>query len=447
MDIFEEKAWRKKLVNCPVCGGTLENTDGVWECPDCFTRFELTLKKIEDLARKEAKPYVPFDAALLDRREEKPVCDGETEKIKQSILDVLGDYDVQGAEIRSTHCGPTVTQYNVFFPFYVDLNKITELELPFSIALRMGQVRVYLNYEEGCVTVEVPNRERRIPPLGGMLSEDTYKQAPKSALLFALGKNMAGKNVYGDISKMIHMLVAGVSGSGKSVFIHSMLVSLLYRYSPEELRLILIDPKRIEFDAYNGLPHLATEKVVCEPRKALKALDWAIKEMDRRYCLIDSFGRRTESFVVNVDQYNEKVEKADRLPKILIVIDELADLMLAARKELEDRVQSLAQKSRAAGIHLVLATQRPTKDVVTGVIRSVMPTRVAFAVPAEADSRVVLEQEGAQKLLGRGDMLYTTPGMSEPIRVQNGYVSDAEILRIVEFIKDNNEARPILIKD
>lgn len=447
MDIFEERKRKRREVFCPLCGGALEKSDDVWACTDCFKRFEMSLKQIGVPVHEAAKPYVHFDAALLDQREAEPVCNGEAEKTKQGILDVLSDYDVQGAEIRSVHCGPTVTQYNVSFPFYVDLSKITELEPQFSISLRMGQVRVFLNYEEGCVTVEVPNRERRFPALGGMLSEDTYKRAPKSSLLFALGKNMAGKEVYGDISKMIHMLVAGSPGSGKSIFIHSMLVSLLYRYSPEELRLILIDPKRIEFDAYNGLPHLATEKVVCEPREALKALDWAIKEMDRRYRLIDSFGRRTESFVVNVDQYNEKVEKADRLPKILIVIDELADLMLVEQRELENKVQSLAQKSRAAGIHLVLATQRPAKDVVTDAIRGNMPTRIAFAVPSETDSRTVLEHEGAQKLLGRGDMLYTMMGMSTPTRMQCAYVSDAEICRVVEFIKENNETFPILIKD
>jgi S-DNA-T family DNA segregation ATPase FtsK/SpoIIIE len=239
---------------------------------------------------------------------------------------------------------------------------------------------------------------------------------------------------------MIHMLVAGSSGSGKSVFLGSLIISLIVKYSPSELRLILIDPKKTEFVLYNNLPHLMINEIITDAHKAVQSLNWAIGEMNRRYTLFEQMSR-SGTYVVNIDEYNSHLEKAeDKLPKIVIIIDELADLMLAAKKEVEDRIQNLTQKARAAGIHLIVATQRPSADVITGVIKGNLPTRIAFGVSAEVDSRVILDQSGAQKLLGKGDFLYTTPGLPAPVRVQSAFISAEDSQKVVNFIKNNNEA-------
>jgi S-DNA-T family DNA segregation ATPase FtsK/SpoIIIE len=238
---------------------------------------------------------------------------------------------------------------------------------------------------------------------------------------------------------MIHMLVAGSSGSGKSVFLGSLIISMIYKYSPEELRLILIDPKKTEFVLYNNLPHLMINEIITDVNKAVQSLNWAIGEMNRRYGLFEQMSR-SGKYVVNLDQYNEQLEKNERLPKIVIIIDELADLMLAAKKDIEDKIQNLTQKARAAGIHLIVATQRPSADVITGVIKSNLSTRIAFGVASDVDSRVILDQSGAQNLLGKGDFLYSMPGTRIPIRVQSAFISPSDSQRVVNFIKANNEA-------
>ena len=300
-------------------------------------------------------------------------------------------------------------------------------------------VNVYPNYDEGVVSIEVPNKERQFVQLGCMLSGDTFVNAKPSSLMFTMGKDVANRKIYGDISKMIHMLVAGASGSGKSVFLGALIISLIYKYSPEELRLILIDPKKTEFVLYNDLPHLMINEIITDVHKTVQSLNWAIGEMNRRYELFEKMSR-SGKYVTNLDQYNEQLDKNERLPKIVIIIDELADLMLAAKKEIEDRIQNLTQKARAAGIHLVVATQRPSTDVITGVIKSNLPTRIAFGVATDVDSRVILDQTGAQKLLGKGDFLYTAQGINTPIRVQSAFISPEESQRVVNFIKQNNEA-------
>ena len=272
-----------------------------------------------------------------------------------------------------------------------------------------------------------------------MLSGNTFVNAPSSSLMFTMGKNVANAKIYGDISKMIHMLVAGSSGSGKSVFLGSLIISLIYKYSPEELRLILIDPKKTEFVLYNDLPHLMINEIITDVNKTIQTLNWAIGEMNRRYDLFEQMSRAGQ-YVVNLDEYNSKLEKNQRLPKIVIIIDELADLMLAAKKEMEDRIQNLTQKARAAGIHLIVATQRPSTDVITGVIKSNLATRIAFYVASDVDSRVILDQSGAQKLLGKGDLLYTMPGINTPVRVQSAFISPEDSQKVVNYIKANNEA-------
>jgi len=386
------------------------------------------------------RPYVRVPLDDFDCRDNDPTSNpDEVEQTKQDIISTLEDFKVTGATIASVTFGPTVTRYNVTIPRGISPMKVVGLSESISISLHAQGVNVYPNYEDGVVSIEVPNRERQFVRLGCMLSADTFVNAKSSSLMFAMGKDVANRKVYGDISKMIHMLVAGSSGSGKSVFLGSLIISLIYKYSPEELRLILIDPKKTEFVLYNDLPHLMINEIITDVNKAIQSLNWAIGEMNRRYGLFEQMSR-SGTYVVNLDQYNAQVEKAEKLPKIVIIIDELADLMLAAKKDLEDRIQNLTQKARAAGIHLIVATQRPSKEVITGVIKSNLATRVAFAVPSEVDSRVILDQMGAQNLIGKGDFLYTMQGINTPVRVQSAFISPEESQKIVNFIKSNNEA-------
>lgn len=386
------------------------------------------------------RPYVRVPLDDFDCRDIAPTSNQmEVEETKENIISTLEDFKVTGASIASVTFGPTVTRYNVTLPRSISPKKVVALDQSIAISLHSSGVNVYPNYEDGVVSIEVPNKERQFVQLGCMLSADTFVNAKPSSLMFAMGKDVANKKVYGDISKMIHLLVAGSSGSGKSVFLGSLIISLIYKYSPEELRLILIDPKKTEFVLYNNLPHLMIDEIITDVGKAVQSLNWAIGEMNRRYGLFEQMSK-AGTYVVNLDQYNEQVEKKDRLPKIVIIIDELADLMLAAKKEMEDRIQNLTQKARAAGIHLIVATQRPSTDVITGVIKSNLPTRVAFYVASDVDSRVILDQTGAQKLLGKGDFLYTMPGLAAPARVQSAFISPEESQRVVNFIKNNNEA-------
>ncbi len=386
------------------------------------------------------RPYVRPRLDDFDCRDIEPTSnEEEVQATKESIIATLEDFKITGASIASVTFGPTVTRYNVTLPRSVSPKKVVALDQSIAIDLHSSGVNIYPNYEDGVVSIEVPNKERQFVQLGCMLSGDTFVNAKPSSLMFAMGKDVANRKIYGDISKMIHLLVAGSSGSGKSVFLGSLIISLIYKYSPEELRLILIDPKKTEFVLYNNLPHLMINEIITDAGKAVQSLNWAIGEMNRRYSLFEQMSR-SGKYVVNLDQYNEQVDKANRLPKIVIIIDELADLMLAAKKEMEDRIQSLTQKARAAGLHVIVATQRPSTDVITGVIKSNLATRVAFYVATDVDSRVILDQTGAQKLLGKGDFLYTMPGINIPVRVQSAFISPEESQRVVNFIKQNNEA-------
>ena len=397
-------------------------------------------KKAEPPKPRVIRPYkrVPLDD--FDCRDIEPAQnEEEVEATKETIIATLEDFKVTGATIASVTFGPTVTRYNVALPRSVSPRKIIALDQSIAINLHSSGVNIYPNYEDGVVSIEVPNKERQFVKIGCMLSGNTFVNAPSSSLMFTMGKNVANAKIYGDISKMIHMLVAGSSGSGKSVFLGSLIISLIYKYSPEELRLILIDPKKTEFVLYNDLPHLMINEIITDVNKTIQTLNWAIGEMNRRYDLFEQMSRAGQ-YVVNLDEYNSKLEKNQRLPKIVIIIDELADLMLAAKKEMEDRIQNLTQKARAAGIHLIVATQRPSTDVITGVIKSNLATRIAFYVASDVDSRVILDQSGAQKLLGKGDLLYTMPGINTPVRVQSAFISPEDSQKVVNYIKANNEA-------
>lgn len=390
------------------------------------------------------KPYkrVPLDD--FDCRDIEPTQNEmEVEETKANIIAILEEFKVTGATVASVSFGPTVTRYNIALPRSVSPQKILSLDQSIALGLRSNGVNIYPNYEDGVVSIEVPNKERQFVKLGCMLSGNTFVNSQSSSLMFAMGKNVANVKVYGDISKMIHMLVAGSSGSGKSVFLGALIISLIYKYSPQELRLILIDPKKTEFVLYNNLPHLMINEIITDANKAIQSLNWAIGEMNRRYGLFEQMSR-SGTYVVNLDEYNaqllKKGQKDERLPKLVIIIDELADLMLAAKKEMEDRIQNLTQKARAAGIHLIVATQRPSTDVITGVIKSNLATRIAFRVASDVDSRVILDQSGAQKLLGKGDLLYTMPGINTPVRVQSAFISPEDSQKVVNYIKENNEA-------
>lgn len=360
----------------------------------------------------------------------------EVEKTKETILCTLEDFRVAGADVVSVDFGPTSTRYNLSIPRTLPPKKIMALDQNLAIALRCYGLRIYPNFETGLVCIEVPNENRSLIPLGCMLKEESFLYTRPSSILVPMGKDVTNKKVYGDIGKMVHMLIAGASASGKSVFLHSLIASLIYKHSPEDLRLILIDPKQTEFTLYHGLPHLLTDEIIHDSAKAIQALNWAITEMERRYCLLEQMSR-TGTYVVNIDQYNEHAEEKDRLPKIVIIIDELADLMLIAKQKTEDCIQRLTQKARAAGIHLIVATQRPSVSVITGVIKANIPTRIALSVSSEVDSRVILDQSGAQYLLGKGDFLYTMPGVNTAARIQSPYISNEELTVLVNFIKRN----------
>ncbi len=390
---------------------------------------------------KYHKPYVRVPLHYFNCSDNPPDSDvGEVEDVKRRIVETLEDYNVAGGTIASVTFGPTVTRYNVILPRGVSPKKVVNLEQEIAMGLCREGVNVYLNVEDGAVSIEVPNRNRQTVELGSMFIDDAYTKAKPTSLVFAMGKDIANRKVYGDVCKMTHLLVAGSSGSGKSVFLGCLIISLITKYSPDDMRLILIDPKKTEFVLYNNLPHLMVNEIITDCKKAVQSLSWAIGEMERRYTLIAQKSA-SGTYVVNIDEYNANLAPGEeKLPKIVIIVDELADLMLNAKKDMEDKIQSLTQKARAAGIHLILATQRPSTDVITGVIKSNLPTRIAFTVATDVDSRVILDQTGAQKLLGKGDMVYTASGINTPVRVQSPFISSSDSQKVVNFIKENNEA-------
>lgn len=388
------------------------------------------------------KPYRPAPLDYFDCRDVEPDSNAEeVENNKHTILETLDAFKVTDATIASVTYGPTVTRYNVVIPRNISAKKVVSLDQEIAMSLYAAKgVNIYPNFEDGAVSIEVPNKNRQFVQLGCMLTGDGFTKSKSTSLVYAMGKDVGNRKVYGDICKMTHLLVAGASGSGKSVFLRSLIISLIVKYSPDELRLILIDPKKTEFVIYDHLPHLMINEIITDINKVIQSLNWAIGEMNRRYGLFEQMSR-SGTYVVNIDEYNANVAAGEeKLPKIVIIVDELADLMLAAKKEVEDRIQNLTQKSRAAGIHLIIATQRPSADVITGVIKGNLPTRIAFSVASEVDSRVILDASGAQKLLGYGDLLYIMAGMNTPTRVQGASISSEDAQKVVNFIKANNEA-------
>jgi S-DNA-T family DNA segregation ATPase FtsK/SpoIIIE len=334
------------------------------------------------------------------------------------------------ARVVEVNLGPAVTQYAIEVALGTKLSKITALErdLALSLAAPTGTIRIEAPIPgRSLVGIELPNRAPEFVSLKKMMESDVMKSA-KSKLAVSLGLDVSGKPIVANIDKMPHVLIAGQTGSGKSVCINTFLSTLLLRASPSEVKLILVDPKRVELTGYNNIPHLLAP-VIVEPEKVISALRWVLAEMDRRYKLFAQAGVR------NIDGYNE-MSGFQALPFIVLFIDELADIMLFSPVEVEDSITRIAQMSRATGIHMVLSTQRPSVDVITGLIKANIPCRIAFAVASQVDSRVILDGQGAEKLLGKGDMLYLPPEQAKPVRIQGAYVSDRDINSLVSFLKN-----------
>jgi len=386
----------------------------------------------EELGLKGAagmrRPWVFPPISLLADKIGGEADRGDTRRNAQIIEKTLESCGIkaQGSEVNY---GPAVTQYALEIAVGTRLSKITSLsnDLAMSLAAPTGQIRIEAPIPgRSLVGVEVPNKSLQFVTMKTMLASDVMR-SEKSKLAVALGLDVSGRPVIVDIAKMPHVLIAGTTGSGKSVLLNSFISSLLYRTEPSEVRLILIDPKRVELILYNGVPHLYTS-VIVDVDKILSSLKWALSEMDRRYKLFSS------SKVRNIDAYNE-MSGIQALPYIVIIVDELADLMAYAPVEVEDSICRLAQMARATGIHLVISTQRPSVDVITGLIKANIPCRIAFNVSSMVDSRVILDMPGAEKLLGRGDMLYIPPERAKPTRIQGTFISEREVKKMGEFLK------------
>ena len=362
---------------------------------------------------------------------------GNYQKNAKAIEDVLNSFKIPAKVINVTR-GPAVTRYELEMPVGISVNKVVNYanDIAMAVASEHG-VRIEAPIPgKSAVGIEVPNEKVATVSLREVIESKEFQSA-NGILNFAVGKEIDGSMRVCDLQKMPHMLVAGSTGSGKSVCLNTMLISMLYKYSPDDLKLILVDPKQVEFFMFNGLPHMLLKNAITDPQKAMNALKWVINEMERRYAVIKNYSVR------NVAEYNKMSEvvsgKVEKIPSIVIVIDEVADLMSVCSKELEDYIRRLAAKARAAAIHIVLATQRPSVDVITGVIKANLPSRIAFAVLNYQDSKTILDKGGAEKLLGRGDMLLQTLDMAEPKRVQGCFVSDAEVKAITDYVKQNND--------
>ena len=350
------------------------------------------------------------------------------------LEDTLMSFGVEAKVLQVTK-GTSVTRFEIQPSPGVKVSKIVNLQDDIALGLAASAVRMEAPIPgKSAIGIEVPNKKQTPVFLREVLDSKEFQESTKK-ISFALGKDITGTCIVGDLSEMPHMLIAGATGSGKSVCINSLIVSLLYKYSPDEIKLLMIDPKVVELSIYNGIPHLLIP-VVTEPKKAAGALNWAVNEMDKRYELF------TKYKVKNIKSYNQQVDKgfiSEKLPYIVLIVDELADLMMTCPNDVEDYICRLAQKARAAGIHLIIATQRPSVDVITGVIKANIPSRISFAVSSGVDSRTILDQTGAEKLLGRGDMLYSPMGANKPLRIQGAFISEEEVENVVDFIKSSED--------
>jgi len=374
---------------------------------------------------------------LLDQADRK---DGRVKRdslvVNSRILErKLSDFGVEG-KVVEVRPGPVITMYELEPAPGVKINRITNLADDLALALKASSIRIIAPIPgKAAIGIEIPNQERESVRLRQVLDHDTFVES-RSKLPIALGVDIVGIPVIADLIRMPHLLIAGTTGSGKSVCLNAMICSILFKASPDEVKFLMIDPKRLELSSYEGIPHLL-HPVVVDPKQASLVLRWAVEEMERRYQLI------AEKGVKGIDSYNRLIEKDGlklaRLPYVVIIIDELADLMMVAQRNVEESLARIAQMARASGIHLILATQRPSVDVITGVIKANFPTRISFQVSSKVDSRTILDQLGAEALLGAGDMLFMPPGTSKLTRIHGAYVSDKEIDKIVDFVKQQGK--------
>ena len=415
-----------KVVGGAVSAGTLSHSK--FDEKEAFGREALTPKLVSNVPGEDKVWKYPPLSLLSDVQGGK-ADRGDIKGNAATIEQTLESFGI-AARVVEVNLGPAVTQYALEVALGTKLSKITALERDLALALAAptGTIRIEAPIPgRSLVGIELPNKSPEFVPLRKMMETDSMKHS-KSKLAVALGLDVSGKAIVADLAKMPHVLVAGQTGSGKSVCINTFLSTLLFRASPSEIKLILVDPKRVELTSYNSIPHLLTP-VIVEPEKVISALRWIMSEMDRRYKLFAQAGAR------NIDAYNE-MSGFQALPYIILIIDELADIMLFSPVEVEDSITRIAQMSRATGIHMVLSTQRPSVDIITGLIKANIPCRIAFAVASQVDSRVILDTQGAEKLLGRGDMLYLPPEQAKPIRIQGAFVSDRDIGSLVSFLKN-----------
>ncbi len=398
--------------------------------------------EIKNLAEQslEATKIIKYKLPPLSLLDKGGASKGDTRKDIEDkankLLDKLASFKVEASIINITQ-GPTVTRFELQPGFGVKVSKITNLADDIALSLAAPAVRIEAPIPgKAAIGIEIPNVNPNAVPIREVLESDKFRNFP-SKTAFALGKDLSGECIVADIAQFPHVLIAGSTGSGKSVCINSLITSILYKAKPNEVKLIMIDPKQVELVGYNGIPHLLIP-VVTDPRHAAGALNWAVAEMKNRY------GLMKDNKVRNLQGYNELMERegreGDKLPEIVVIIDELADLMMAAKGEVEDAINSLAALARAAGMYLVIATQRPSVNVVTGVIKANVPTRIAFAVSSHIDSSIILDTAGAEKLLGKGDMLYLPRGAAKPKRIQGNFVSDEEIEKLINYVKEQYTA-------
>ena len=407
--------------------------------------IETGIKEVEETISKSennsVSGYVPPDINILHKGDANAV--GNTKaQLKETAEKLEKTMQIFGVKAKVTDycCGPTVTRYEVQPELGVKVSKIVNLADDIKFALAATDVRIEAPIPgKSAVGIEVPNAQNVTVPFRDLVESQEFK-SKKSPITFALGRDIAGQVVVADLAKMPHLMIAGSTGSGKSVCINTIITSILYKAGPDEVKLIMIDPKVVELSVYNGIPHLLIP-VVTDPKKAAGALNWAVQEMTERY------QKFADANVREINGYNEKIETMEvpegqerpkKMERIVVIVDELADLMMVASKDVETAICRLAQLARAAGIHLIIATQRPSADVITGIIRANMPSRIAFAVSTATDSRIILDQAGADRLLGKGDMLFNPQGAPTPHRIQGAFISDNEIAAIIDDVKEKN---------
>ena len=413
------------------------------EQPEKLKKADVQLEAAQiaqEISQQEPqKPEYEFPPVSLLKAGSGQSHDG-TEEMRQNaerLSDTLQSFGIEAHIINVTR-GPSVTRYELELQRGVKLSKVTNLADDIALALGASGVRIAAIPDKiSVVGIEVPNRIVSVVMAREVIDSPEFEKC-KSRVSFAVGKDIGGNRIIGDIGKLPHLLIAGTTGSGKSVCMNSLIISLLYKAKPEEVKLIMIDPKMVELGIYNGIPHLLIP-VVTDPKKAAGSLQWAVTEMMRRYRMMADAGVR------DLESYNKQArasadDELEPMPQIVVVIDELADLMLVAAKEVEESICRIAQMGRASGIHLVIATQRPSADVITGLMKANIPSRIAFAVASAMESRIILDTAGAEKLVGKGDMLYAPLGQGKPKRVQGCFITDDEVQEVVSFVKASSEA-------